>query len=492
VSVNSYHIAVIGGGPAGIAAATTAAKQGASVLLLDSEGQLGGHYYKRLPESFSGALAGSDRKYFQEIRQREALLQDTKVKVLTEVRVWGVFHGSEISFSDKANEQREPEFTLYFNSASEQTQSATVQAIILAPGVYDRPLPFPGWTLPGVLTPGAAQMMIKRQGLLPGKRVLMAGSGPLQMAVAANLAREGAQITAFLDVCRINDGARLLPAGIWGQWERLSEMAGYLFTLLRKRVPIFFGYGVRRAEGTLEEGVQAVVIGPVDATGRPVAGYETRFEVDTLCASYGFLPAINLSLHLGCSHDYHPQLGAYIPRYDERMETDQANVFVAGDVTGVAGKPMAELQGKVAGISVLERLGFIAPQEAHRLRTALQPAMQHEGRFARFLWQRFRFRPGILDALDDGTVLCRCENVTLGDLRSSYADGALTLSGSKLRTRMGMGICQGRYCTMNAAILLAGMTGKTVPEVGLMKIRPPVVPVRMRNICLDEPVDSIQ
>jgi NADPH-dependent 2,4-dienoyl-CoA reductase/sulfur reductase-like enzyme len=354
--------------------------------------------------------------------------------------------------------------------------------LILAPGVYDRPLPFPGWTLPGVITPGAAQMLLKRQGLLPGKRILIAGTGPLQLAVAANLANAGAEVVACIDACAGYEALDLAPLAFWGQWSRLGEFAGYIASLFRRRVPLHFRQAIRYAEGDAESGVTAAYVGAVDSLGRPTAGATRAYQVDTICCSTGFLPSIQLTLHLGCRHVYSPMLGAFVPQHDERMQTDRCNVFVAGDVTGVGGKPLAELQGRLAALSALESLGKLSAAQAKSQRAALAPAIAGERRFERFLWQRYRFREGMLGALSDDTVLCRCENVTLGELRESFHQGARTITGAKGRTRLGMGLCQGRYCVANANAVLAGLGQLSPDEVGLMHIRPPVVPVRIQDI----------
>ncbi len=484
MTATEFDLIIVGGGPGGLSAAAKASGNDVKVLLVDAGETLGGHYYKELPQDFHGGQ-DHDGSQARELAGYRRLLGSANTTILSNTQVWGIFQGRETTFEQPAPDQQDllpQEYTLYLDGPPGTPHAVTAPALILAPGVYDRPLPFPGWTLPGVITPGAAQMLLKRQGLLPGKRILIAGTGPLQLAVAANLAQAGAEIVALLDLCAINDALALAPGAFWGQWSRLGEFTGYLMTLARKRVPLLFRQAIRLAEGDAEGGVTAVVVGPVDAQGRPRTGAETRYEVDTICCSYGFLPSIHLSLHLGCQHVYSPSLGAFVPVHDERMETDRPNVFIAGDVTGVGGKPLAALQGQVAAISALENLGRIPADAAASQRARLSPGIAREHRFERFLWQRFRFRPGVLHALDDQSVLCRCEHVTLGELRKSYQDGARTITGAKVRTRLGMGLCQGRYCISNANAILAELGQLSPTDVGLMRIRPPIVPVRIKDV----------
>jgi NADPH-dependent 2,4-dienoyl-CoA reductase/sulfur reductase-like enzyme len=463
-------LAIIGGGPAGMAAAATAAAQGASTLLIDDSKSLGGHFYKQLPEDFENRLPTHDDKVLREFQSRALRLANSRAEVLDQARVWGIFPSTD------------PRFQIYAEHQERDTVSIAAKTIILAPGVYDRPLPFSGWELPGVMTPGAVQIMLKKQGLLPGKRILVCGTGPLQLVIAAALVEAGADVVALLDSSGMLDGIMDMPAALGGLKSRMDDFIYSLRILVGKRVPILFHHAIFQALGNQQTGVEGAVIGKITPEGHPISGTNRSIEADCICCGYGFIPSTALTLHLGCEHVYNSNLGAYIPRHDDNMRSSVPDVYVAGDVTGVGGKPLADLQGTVAAISALERLSILPVRQANELRAQYKHSLQREERFSDWLWSRYRIREGLLDLADEDTLICRCENVTVGELKRSIKNGSQNLYGTKLRTRLGMGSCQGRYCMMNAAIFIARQTGIPIEETGIHSIRPPLIPVRLENI----------
>jgi len=463
-------IVVVGGGPAGIAAGTTAAEHGAAVIVVDDSNTLGGNYFKEMPGNFEGIHHKRDRKNIQELHQRITKLKEHSAEILDQSRIWGIFPGSKLQFQ------------VCIDHAVHHLVSLDAQAIVLATGVYDRPIPFPGWELPGVLTPGAVQMMLKKQGLLPGRKILVAGTGPLQIVVAAALTEAGADVVALLDTSGALDGMKALPGALGSLSSRFGEISHSLRVLLRKRVPLFFRHAVFKALGEPSSGVEKAIIGRITPEGHPIPGTERTLNVDTICCAYGFVPSIALTQHLGCKHVFDSTFGAYLPWHDEFMQSSQSRVYLAGDVTGVGGKSLADLQGKIAGISVAEQLGYISMEQANLQRKSLKTAIRREERFARWLWNRYPIRQGLLDVIDEDTVICRCENVTAGMLKQGLELGARDLKGIKLRTRLGMGSCQGRYCMVNSVLLISQKTGIPPEELSFPSVRPPVAPVRLKNI----------
>lgn len=466
-----------------MAAARMAASHGASVVLIDDAPGLGGHFYKE--STFSGSISRRQKMKIAELETRQQALAKAGVQTLLGARVWGIFDETGANLNDREDLHR-TRFQIQLDSKPQDIASIQTRFLILSPGVYDRPIPFPGWELPGVVTPGAVQMQLEKQGILPGQRVLVGGSGPLQLLVAAELVRHGVEVVAVVDTCGALEGITQIPTALGGLWSRLGEAVESAAILVRSGVPLLFRHAVFRALGTSETGVHGVVIGKVDERGWPIPKSEREFKVDTVCVGHGFIPSIAITLHLGCAHQYDEDLQAFLPSHDADLQTSLPGIYVAGDVTGAGGKPLAELQGQLAAISVLKKMGTMPDKQVANERQRLSVGIKREKRFAQWLWRRYRVRPGLLELADDETVLCYCEAIRMRQFKESLENGGKNLYGVKLRTRLGMGQCQGRYCVPNATLLISAHNGQPVAELDVPSVRPPIFPVRLKDIDVPE------
>jgi NADPH-dependent 2,4-dienoyl-CoA reductase/sulfur reductase-like enzyme len=275
-------VAVVGAGPAGLSAAVAAARAGARVTILDEYARPGGQFYKQLPAEFRVVdFALLDHDY----TKGDGLIWDAlhpNIRLLTDTLVWGSFQSGQLE--------------LVRNGAAERLQAAK---IVVATGAYDRPIAFPGWDLPGVLTAGAAQTLVKHQQVLPGRRILLVGSGPFLLPVAKMLLSGGASLAAVLEATRRRSWAGQVRR-LWGHTSRLREGYDYLKALRQARVPLAFGWVIVRAEGDQE--VERAVVARCDEEWAPIRGTERSLTVDTICVGYGFVPAIQLTRLLGCQH----------------------------------------------------------------------------------------------------------------------------------------------------------------------------------------------
>lgn len=452
-------LTVIGAGPAGIMAAYTAAEAGVDVTLIDDNPLPGGQYYHQSPPEFSfsdPADARSGRKDAPAVLGR---LPHPRIRTLYGTRVWGVFEGRSLALTDDV-----------------QSRLLPTDRIILATGAYDRPFAFPGWTLPGVIGAGAALRMIKTQWVLPGRRILLAGTGPLQLALAAALVKAGAEVVGIAEAANPYRHVRRMP-NFWGHWDRLIEAADYLYTLRRHRTPIWYNHAITAASGS--ERVDRAVIARVDDQGRPLPGSEQEIRVDAVCLGYGLLPAFQLAAALGCRLRFDPNSGWFAPAHDQRLETSVPGIFVAGDVTDIAGSKVALLEGEIAGLNAAIQLEKIRPQDAADRLAQLHQKLKHLDRLAHTLQEIYAFRPGLAQIATDDTPLCRCEEVTLGQVKEAVAAGATDLHQVKLATRAGMGYCQGRFCSVLIAPVIAAAVGGDLSDLQPFTVRPPLQPVAM-------------
>ncbi|MEM7530676.1 MAG: FAD-dependent oxidoreductase [Chloroflexota bacterium] len=463
------NVAIVGGGPAGMAAAVVLGNAGVDAVLLDMYPQLGGHYFKQSPAEFAQTHKPADQRQHEFVDLRSQV-DESGVDILYQTAIWGIFPDENGDGSGYTIRLQTPQ----------PIKTVEAKVLLLAPGSYDRPMVFPGWHLPGVITPGGAQMLLKGHGILPGKRILVAGSGPLLLAAAAGLAEVGAEVVAVLDTASQWDGLRKMPRAFWGQTERIKDAWHYGSALLRKGVPMRFQHAIFRAIGETE--VTGVAYGKIDASGKLLYETETVVEVDTICAALGFLPNLALTRHLGCEHVYDLAVDAFYPKHDDTFETSIPSVFVAGDVTGIGGKDMAKVQGQMCAHHVLARLGKQTAADTTRHIQTLEPERQKQARFLDMVHDRLLIRPGLLELVSDETMVCRCEMVQAGAVRSAIADGAQDLRSVKLRTRCGMGACQGRYCESTVGAIVAQETGVPRDAAGVSSIRPPIIPVLAEDI----------
>ena len=463
---NPVELAIVGAGPAGIEAAIVAAKVGVDVVLIDLARQPGGQYFKQLPAEFQSE---DHSKFHLKAEKLYRSLGKAKVNIMTETLVWGAFPGL-----------RPGEWVLALYGPEGSTLLNT-RALILATGAYERSIPFPGWDLPGVITAGAALFLIKNQGVLPGKRFVLSGSGPLLLEAAAYLVKAGAEVTGVFESTaglpwRI---APYLPA-LWGQWARIGEGLDYIKTLVNSGVPYHTGQAVIEARG--DGKVEEVVVARLEKSGKTIQSSEKTLSVDTVVAGYGLVPGTELSRVLGCDSEYIHEFGGFIPVRNEKMQSSLSGVYVVGDGARIGGAENAMIEGRIAGWSAATFLGCLSEQEARQAIAKERADFKKEQRFSRMLADLFTPHPGLYSFADDETIICRCEQVTLRQIREALKIGAQTVVDVKNLTRCGMGNCQGRTCGEIVAHITAAETGQTIEDVRNFISRPPIHPIPLYAI----------
>lgn len=450
----STQVLIVGAGPAGLAAATSAAEAGARVVVIDDNAQAGGQIHRQVPHEF-----GLPHASVYANRGHQLFRQATAAGVTFRFgcTAWGCFDPGIMDVVDSRGVDR-----------------IRADAVILAPGAHDRPTPLPGWTLPGVFTVGGAQALLKGQRVLPGTRMLLAGTGPLLLVVASQLCEAGVEVVAVAEPVPAWRGLTVLPA-LLRQWSLLGDAVRYRSTLLRHRVPWLGRTMVTRVSGT--DGVTGATVAHVDDDWRPIAGSEQHFEVDAVAIGYGLVPSIELARLCGCRVEYDAATRTWLPVRDVDFESTTPGVFVVGDGAGVAGAIVAAEEGHIAGCAVARRLGTLSA-EAYAQRTSPSRArLRALGRFRAVVDRAYTLRDGVFQLADHETIACRCEDVTFAELDAAIDDGARDAAALKSFTRCGMGSCQGRMCASTTADWLARRTGRPVQLMPPATIAPPAKPV---------------
>ncbi|HEU5421898.1 MAG TPA: (2Fe-2S)-binding protein, partial [Streptosporangiaceae bacterium] len=313
-------------------------------------------------------------------------------------------------------------------------------------------LPVPGWTLPGVMAAGAAQSLLKSSAVTAGRQVVVAGAGPFLLPVAAGLAGAGARVVAVVEAGQPLDYLRH-PAGLAASWRKVPEAGGYLARLARHRVPVLRRHAVTGARG--DGRLESVTIARLDRQWLPVPGTERSLEADVLAAGYGFVPQVELlgeaGARLAGGAPLAPGAAATVAVAGPDQQTTVPGLFAAGETTGVGGADLACAEGEIAGRAAARHAGRPVappPRAVVRERAALR-------RFAAVMQAVHAVQPGWAWWPGDDTVVCRCEEVTLGALRAAAGLGADDARSIRLLARPGMGWCQGRICGPPVAALLA-------------------------------------
>lgn len=470
--VSSAHdLLVVGGGPAGISAAGAARRAGLSVVLVDERPALGGQVFKQPGPGFTvTSPSAMDRQF----RQGRALIESLD----------GAGIDVRLRTSVVAVEGR----TSVLVTEGEPASAVVTARMVVAAGAHDRPVAFPGWTLPGVTTAGGLQTLAKTQRVLPGRRMLFAGSGPVALAFPAQLAHYGACIVEALEAGpapRPGDLLRIARA-IRGNTALLRDAARYRALLLRHRVPLRYGRVIVRAEGGGR--VEHVVHAAVDANWRIVPGTERGADVDVLCLGYGFVPSIELPRLLGCVLDYAEDLGGHLVRRDNWLRTSVDGVYAAGDGAGVEGSYVAIDEGTIAGTAAALDAGAVDKAAADSLTAGARERLARRRALGAATRRLYHPGPGITELATPETIVCRCEAVTRQAIDAAV-DATDDINVVKAYTRAGMGPCQGKNCQRHIAAIIARQHGRALADVPLPTPRMPLRPVPIAAMA-DQEIES--
>jgi NADPH-dependent 2,4-dienoyl-CoA reductase/sulfur reductase-like enzyme len=441
----AVELAIIGAGPAGMAAAALADELGLETVLIDEQGSPGGQIYRAAERAEPGTSLGSDYLAGWPL---VAALKASRVDYRPGTTLWHV----------------DPEGTLFLETAG-RAETLTARRILLATGAFERPVPIPGWTLPGVMTAGASQILLKSAGLVPEGRVVLAGQGPLLYLVAAQLAHAGAPPIALFETAPFENYLEAVRplAGLWAGRRLLIKGLGLISAVKRAGVRIRRGVRGLRAVGRrrLER----------------VAWEDGELVADYLLLHEGIIPNVQVSLALQLRHEWDEAQLCWRPCLDAWGQTSLPNIAVAGDGGGILGAEAAVLSGRLTALDAAMWLGHIGAAERDRRAAPIRAPLDRERAFRPFLDRLYRPSRSVLVPAEDEVFACRCEEVSVGRVRRAMRLGAQGPNQLKAFTRCGMGPCQGRICGPVVAAIAAHVLGKPIAEIGPHRPRAPFKPI---------------
>ena len=431
--MQAAELVIIGAGPAGLAAAKSAAPYLNKIILIDNNPKPGGQYWRHLSDEWqSRAVAHFDLE--SGLAEIASVNQLSNVEIWSDAQVWN------------AQYQNEQIFLRILQNGVEK--ELLCKKLIVATGAYDRTLPFPGWDTPGVMTCGGAQALLKGQGVIAGKKIVVAGSGVFILPVASGLINAGAKV---VEVLQANSGTifNLRAIKLALNFAKLTEAWSYLSIILKAGLKPKFKEAVIAAQSNANGELVSVTIAKLDKNWN--AKKVRTVECDLLAVGYGFTTDPGLIAALGVEMKVDIDTNVIV-KVNKNQQTTLPNVYAAGELTGIGGKDLSQIEGKIAGLAVA---GTKIPKS---LRRKLKRATS----FANTLKRIYPIKSGWMNWSDSNTVICRCEEVTLSTLQNAVSElGASDSRTAKLLTRCGMGLCQGRICSRSVVDLVAAQLNKS-------------------------------
>ena len=372
------EVVVIGAGPAGLAASIEAAKAGAEVLVVDLNMKPGGQLFKQIHKFFGSSAHRSGTRGIDIGKELLKEAEDAGVEIWLGSAVIGLFPGNKVGIQKGADDEKKKLVTI------------KAKKIIVATGASENVVRFKGWTKPGVMGAGAAQTMVNVNHVRPGKRVVMLGSGNVGLIVSYQLMQAGCEVAALVEAA-----------------PKIGGYAVHAAKIRRAGVPIYIKHTIVEVKG--DERVNEVIIAEVDDKFKPIPGTEKSIEADVVAIGAGLKPSVELTRLLNCKLTFNPVFGGWIPLHNKDMETSNKGVYVAGDTTGVEEANTALEEGKIAGNSAAQKLGYLSDEVAEKLKSEAWERLRSL-RYGPFGDRRFSAKEDILKEYEEaiGEPICEC------------------------------------------------------------------------------------
>lgn len=460
---NHYNVIVIGSGFSGMAAASILADYGLSILLLDENIHIGGQLLRRVPPKL-----GEDSSHKPEKIKRIGYdfvdkVKEKKIDLWNQTVLMGVYDNQEILVEKNRKE----------------TFSFSCDFLLFATGARERFLPFKGWTLPGVYSTGMLQVLMKTSGVLPAKKMLIAGSGLFLFAAAYEFLKNGGDLQGIMEQSSFSNKIQFLPQ-VFHQFPKFTEGGRYLAKIYGSRVPIKYRRQVIEARG--DNHLEEVVVAKLNRKGSVIQGTEKTHKTQALAVGYGFVPNIEALQLAGCELEYAQEKGGWVVKVTDKMETSVEYILAAGEITGIGGAHKSLNEGKIAASTILEKLGISSEDFTPKKLKKLQKERKHHLSFVRCFNSLYKIKPKSIQEIPDETIICRCESVDMKQIKDAVDMGCEDPNGLKVATRCAMGKCQGRTCAPVITDILQILCQKDPQEIGLFTVRPPFKPISVHAL----------
>ncbi|MCP3667378.1 MAG: FAD-dependent oxidoreductase [Gammaproteobacteria bacterium] len=458
----SYDIIIVGAGPAGMAAAQTASKHGARVLVLDEQRTPGGQLYRAIESTKEADRPELGESYFEGASLARKF-RESQVDYISSANVWQVSSEHEVGYS-----------------VNGRASVVTAPEIIVASGAQERPFPIPGWTLNGVMTVGAAQILLKESSIAI-ENAVFAGTGPLLYLVVHQYMEAGIPIRAVLDTTPREN-----------YWKALPHMPG----ALRMVAKLFEGWRWKRQISAssvplIENVTNLRIAGKTEVSGIEYyrQGRWETLDTEQVLLHQGVVPNVNLSLAAGCEKRWSPLQSCWHVWTDDWFQSSIEGISVPGDGAAIGGGIAAQHSGRIAALGALKRLDMIQEQQRDAEALPERKALAGELGIRPFLDTLFKPADQFRIPKQEETVVCRCEEITVRQVCEAFDVGCAGPNQLKSFSRCGMGPCQGRFCGLTVSEMIAHWSGMPVEKVGYYRLRPPVKPLLLQELAnLKEPV----
>ncbi|WP_196893800.1 NAD(P)/FAD-dependent oxidoreductase [Aureivirga marina] len=457
-------ISIIGAGPAGLSAAIQLAEYGIKSTIYDENPKIGGAIFKQPEKGLKNHPLKDETTFIKAKKlfdQFENHKSDITLSMNTEVL--GVFPlTNEIGIAQDG----------VFRKISDTS-------LIVSTGCYERAQPFPGWTLPGIMSVGGLQLQVKCGTVKPGHKAALIGTGPLLLVAAKQLHMSGVDVVAVVEAGKRKQLVSKAFNMIANK-SLLKEGVDYVNYLKKHNIPMYYGHGVVSASGDGQ--VQKVVVAPVDDKWYPNKEKSFELEVDCIGIQYGYVPRIQFTDLLQCENSFDKHLGGSFPQVDKWQRTTIEGVYSAGDNSGVYGADVAMLEGRLAALGYLIDTRVITESEATQIAAPLIKEAQRYKKFQHSFHDFSGLKEGLLSLPEEDTIICRCENIKRSEIDRAIEAGVEEMPDLKINTRVGMGDCQGKMCGSFCREYLAHKNHKKEEDVMGLKPRFPLAPIAFESI----------